>query len=123
MLSYEFYKSVHLFGLFLLIGALGALIMNRINGGSWENPSRKFLAISHGIGTLLVLITGFGMTARGGIAWPWPCWLWGMLAIWLFFGAEIALIRRKPQWSKALWWTTLILAGVAAYLGVFKPGA
>ena len=64
MMSYEFYKIIHILGLVLLFFSLGALIFHSLSGGEKKFALRKFLMIQHGIGLLLVLTGGFGLLAR-----------------------------------------------------------
>jgi hypothetical protein len=70
---------------------------------------------------VLVLVGGFGMLARFGIHWPWPGWVVGNIIIWLVFGVLIAVIGRAPALAKPLWWITIALAAIAAYLALNKP--
>jgi hypothetical protein len=79
------------------------------------------VAITHGIGMVLVLVGGFGMLARLGIFWPWPGWIVGKIIIWLVFGVLIAVIGRVPALAKPLWWITIALGAIAAYLALNKP--
>lgn len=121
MMSLLVYKNIHLLGVFMMLMALGGLILHRINGGTREHAWRKPVAITHGIGLLLALIGGFGALARLGIFWPLPGWAIGKLVIWLVFGALVAVIFRSPALAKPLWWVTIVLAVLAAYLALHKP--
>jgi hypothetical protein len=121
MIALEIYKNIHLLGVFMILVALGGLILQQINTRTREQIWRKPVAITHGIGMVLVLVAGFGMLARGGIQWPWPGWVIGKIIIWLVFGVLIAVIGRSPGLAKPLWWITIALAGVAAYLALNKP--
>jgi hypothetical protein len=115
------YKNLHLIGVFMILVALGGLILQQINAGVRGQAWRKPVAITHGIGMVLVLVGGFGMLARLGIHWPWPGWVVGKIIIWLVFGVLIALIGRAPALAKPLWWVTIALAAIAAYLALNKP--
>jgi len=119
MIPYTVYKVFHLTGLFMVILGLGGLMLARLAGASLEKPIRRRAAITHGVGLLIVLIGGFGML--GGMS-PMPLWVIGKLLVWLFLGAEMALILRKSEWVGKLWWLTILAAGFAAYLVVYKPG-
>jgi hypothetical protein len=121
MLSYLVYKNLHLIGVFMVLVALGGLTLHRINGGTQEHSWRKPVAITHGVGILLVLLGGFGMLARLGIFWSWPGWVIGKVIIWIIFAALIAVIARKPTVAKPLWWIIIVLGGLAAYLAANKP--
>jgi hypothetical protein len=121
MISPLIYKNLHLLGVFMILVALGGLILQQINTRTREQIWRRPVAITHGIGMVLVLVAGFGMLARQGINWPWPGWVIGKVIIWLVFGALIAVIGRSPGLAKPLWWITIVLAGLAAYLALNKP--
>lgn len=121
MFSYEFYKNLHLLGIFMLFLSLGGLVAHRINGGQRQSPWRRSIALTHGFGMTFVLIAGFGMMARLGVSWPYPGWIWLKFSIWLFFGGSMAFAYRMPATLKALWFTLLGLGGVAAFLAIYKP--
>lgn len=121
MLDYTVYKLIHFIGIFMVYLAFGGLLVNALVGGDRQTPGRKVSAITHGVGLFLVLLGGFGLLARMAIHWPWPGWIMVKVAIWLIFGGLIALIARKPGMSKAVWWLTLVLGIVAAYMAINKP--
>jgi hypothetical protein len=121
MISLVVYKNLHLLGVFMILMALGGLIIHQINAGTRQQVWRKPVAITHGIGLVLVLVGGFGMLARLGIPWPWPGWVVGKIIIWLIFGVLIAVIGRTPTLAKPWWWSTIVLAAIAAYLAINKP--
>lgn len=121
MLSLLVYKNIHLLGVFMVLMSLGGLILHYINGGSKEHAWQKPVAITHGIGLVLILLGGFGMLARLNISWPWQGWVIGKIIIWLVFGALIVIISRQPKLAKSLWWVTILLGTLAAYLALNKP--
>ncbi len=114
------YKVVHLFGFALLFTAVGGLLLHAIQGGSLDQRGRKLVAIAHGLGLVLILISGFGLLARLGLGFP--LWVWFKIAIWLLLGAITVLIRKLPERATLLWWAVPLLGGLAAYLALFKPG-
>jgi hypothetical protein len=72
---------------------------------------------------LLILVGGFGLLARtGGMANGLPGWLHPKLLIWVLVGGLPALINRKPEWGKLLWFIVPLLMLTAAYFGVYHPG-
>jgi hypothetical protein len=121
MIPLVVYKNLHLIGVFMILMALGGLILHQMNAGAREQVWRRPVAITHGIGVVLVLVSGFGMLAQAGIFWPWPGWVVGKIIIWLIFGALVALIGRTPTLAKPLWWATIVLAAIAAYLALNRP--
>ena len=116
-MTYTFYKLLHVLGVLLLFVALGGAL----GGGGREPIGRRLVSITHGLGILLLLVAGFGMVARLGIAWPYPLWLWGKIAVWLVLGGGLALLWRRPQLARPLWWAVPLLGFVAVWLAIAKP--
>jgi len=121
MISYTVYKFIHFTGVVGLFLALGSIAAQRLASNESLHPSYRVFAISHGLSLFLLLLGGFGMLARLGIHWPWPGWLTVKLVLWVFFGAAIAVLKRKPEWSRQLWIALLVSGILAVYLGSFKP--
>mgnify|MGYP003495034197 CR=1 FL=1 len=114
-MPYEFYKILHFSGIILtltaLTGYLFYLVQNKIN------EKRKFFAILHGVGVLIILVSGFGLAARLGYMQQLPNWIYIKLAIWLCLGGAIALVKRQvfsPMVSYTLIVTLSILAAITA---------
>ena len=121
-MSYEFYKLLHLTGVFMTLFAIGGMLVHAINGGNkTSNKFRKGVSITHGVGLLFVLVSGFGILAKLGTTSELPMWLIGKILIWLSFGGVVVTIYKKPQTARSLWSFLIMLAVVAAFLGVFKP--
>ena len=120
-MTYEFYKVLHLFSIALVLISLGGLTLHVMNGGSKaSNRSKKLVMITHGIGLLLLLVSGFGMHAKLGLSGI-PVWLIGKLVIWLIFGGMVAIIYKKASCTVKIWWLIPILVGVASWLAIYKP--
>jgi hypothetical protein len=121
MIPYAAYKTLHLIGIFLVLLSLGGQIVqssvSQVAGLSWK----KHLRVAHGFGLILVLVAGFGLLARLGLSWPWPLWLLLKILAWLILGFMPSLIRRFADSTRTIWWVILIIAGLAAWLAVFKP--
>lgn len=121
MISLLVYKLFHLVGIMMVFLSLGGAMVYAINGGvKANNQWRTAVGITHGIGVVLILVSGFGMLARLGIHWPWPAWVMIKLVIWLLIGVLTAIIYRLGSASKALWYVTILLGILAAVLGLFK---
>lgn len=118
MISYNIYLIVHFLGILMVFLAFGSMIARSAlqpDNVSW----RKFGAITSGIGLFLILLGGFGMLARLHLGVPG--WAFIKLFVWLALGAMTALINKKPQAAKPLWYITLAL-GIAAVVTVtYKP--
>ena len=120
-MSYEFYKILHLTGLILLFSGLVSLLTLKATGASIQGSARKFSFITHGVGLFFVLLSGFGLLARLGLVKDMPNWVFAKLAVWLYFGASIALIKRKGQIGWILYLPMLLIFMVAAYIAITKP--
>ncbi len=121
MTALTIYRLIHFVGIFATIVSVGGVLVHVMNGGDKEsNKVRKLLAMTHGFGLLLALVGGFGMLARLGIH-SFPGWVYGKLAIWLVLGALLPMGYRLQNTGSKLWWTTLALLAVAAWLAIAKP--
>ena len=121
-MPYEIYKVLHYLGLALLFTALGGVALHGANGGTKEdNKNRGLVAATHGIGLVLLLVAGFGMLAKTGRANP-PPWAYIKIAIWMLMGGSLAIINRKPELAKVMWFVLPILAAVSGYVAISKPG-
>ena len=118
-MSYEFYKIAHILGLILLFQALGASVIlgDAVKGAPWQ----RAVNIGHGLGTLLMLVAGFGLLARLGLTAGFPGWIWAKLAIWVLLAAAPFVARRLPSGARMLWGATIGLGFLAAFLAVAKP--
>ena len=75
-----------------------------------------------GIGLFLVLLGGFGMLARLGVAHVGlPGWIWAKLALWTALGTGTLLARRRPGWSGPLLVATIVLAVASGMIALTKP--
>ncbi|MFT4625010.1 MAG: hypothetical protein ACI8PZ_003676 [Myxococcota bacterium] len=122
MVSLQVYKLVHMFGLFLLFTSVGGIALHAANGGTRDSNTARGLAFgTHGIGLLLVFVSGFGMLARLGMTAGVPGWAVAKLVIWLAIGGLVMLPQRAPGTAKAVWFGAPVLAAVAVWLAITKP--
>jgi hypothetical protein len=121
MIPYLVYKVIHLLGNFMVIIAIGGLAVHVMNGGGRDHQWRKGIAITHGIGMFLSLLGGFGALARLGIAQQGlPPWVYAKLVIWIILGGTTAILIRKKESAKPLWFFTLFLTALATYIAGVK---
>lgn len=121
-MPYETYRLIHFFGIFLILVALGSATHHVIAGGTKQtDPFRRGIMITHGVGMLLVLLGGFGALAKLGIH-GLPVWAICKLVIWLIFGGLIAVVYKKPQYARAIWFIIPMLALLSGIFAAFKPG-
>jgi hypothetical protein len=120
-MSIEFYKVLHLFGLFLTFTALGGGLTHAANGGTAEsNPSRGLLGMLHGLGLTIVLIAGFGLHAKLHVE-GFPGWFLLKLALWAALGAMVLIPRRKPDLGKVALVALPAFGLLGAWLALNKP--
>ena len=98
--------------------AYGGLIFRSLLGEEGVRL-RKFAGLTAGIGLLLALLGGFGLIAKLG--YGFPVWIWIKMGIWLALGGLIAVVNRKPEIGKILWWVVVILGIVAVAVANLKP--
>lgn len=117
------YKVIHIVGIILIMSALGGAAVRAMIGGAAEaTPTRRLIAILHGLGAFLVLLGGFGMLARLGIVQgTFPAWLWVKLVIWGMLAAALVIPRRRPTLARPLLLSLPVLGGLAAYMAIYKP--
>lgn len=121
MISLEIYKALHYVAIFSVVLALGGLGFVGVIDQQRHHPWRKAASIAHGVGVFLILLSGFGLLARLGMTDGLPVWVWLKVAVLLFVGGALVLIKRLPK-GMGLWLLLLVIAvSFAGYLGSFKP--
>ena len=121
-MSFEFYKILHLIGLFLLLSGLMGMLFLKISKINLEGALKRLLFMSHGLGLLLILVSGFGQMARLGLVSEIPHWIYIKLLIWAYFGAAVVLIKKKGDtMGRALYGAFITIFAVAAVIAILKP--
>lgn len=115
-MSYETYKILHLIGLVILFVSLGALAFVPLE-------KRKPLMALHGLSSIIMLVAGFGLLARLGMARDMGSWVYLKIAIWLVLGATPVVLKKKPNLALPVLLVSIGLGSVAAFLAIMKPGA
>ncbi len=111
-MSLPFYHLLHLAGVICLFVGFGGLL---------SAESVKKAMMWHGIGLVLLLISGFGAMAKLGLMSHMPVWAILMLVIWLILGGLPVLAKRHVLSRPATVTVALALGIFAAYLGYLKP--
>lgn len=120
-MPYEFYKVLHLIGIFMTLSGLVGVMTLKWAGGPIPSKPRRTFFLVHGIGLLIVFVAGFGLAARTGLIGGFPLWLWTKLGIWLALGGIIAFAKRKGDMGIPLLTSIIALAGIAGWLAIYKP--
>lgn len=105
------YKIIHFVGLIVLFLGIGSLI----SSDPKKPAALRRPAMIHGIGLILLLVSGFGLQAK--LKLGFPSWLIGKLVILLVLGAMIVIIKRKLLPPPAAYLVAIVLGAIAAYLG------
>ena len=110
-MSLATYQIAHLVGIYFLFAGYGA----------YASGNRKGM-MYHGIGLLILLVSGFGQIAKLKAAMPGlsytETWLLAKYGIFLLLGFLPSLARRVPGPIVLL--LAITLGGFAAYLGFLK---
>ncbi len=123
MERYTIYRLLHLGGMFAMFMALGGIALHVANGGTKQsNAGRKLTAALHGTALFIILLGGFGMLARLGIAQGGlPAWIYAKLAIWAVLAGMGTVMYRTPMVAKWMLVALPLLGMGAALLAVNKP--
>ncbi|MFZ3231915.1 MAG: SirB2 family protein [Pseudobdellovibrio sp.] len=120
-MPYEFYKIIHVVSIVLLFSGLMGLLTVKMSKIELAPNVKRMVFISHGVGVLFLLISGFGLLARLGLTQGLPGWVYGKLAIWLVLAGSVALVKRKGHLGWPIFICLIAIFTVAAYLAILKP--
>jgi hypothetical protein len=122
-MDYPLIKLCHLVGIMLMFMGLGGMVFAAYAGfGTEKKRLRRAAALCHGIGLLIILLSGLGMlSSLGMLHGDPPNWVKAKFVIFLILGGSISLAAR---WSRGIWillaaW--ILLGAAAGYLGLYKP--
>lgn len=124
MFSRNLYEILHIVGIAMMFMIIGGVAVHAANGGAKKTSTTRIaVGTIHGIGSLLILIGGFGMLARIGFSHGknFPGWLWVKIIIWFILSAVTLMPYRKPILARPYLVLLPLLAGVAAYMALYKP--
>ncbi|MCB1237043.1 MAG: hypothetical protein KDM91_18385 [Verrucomicrobiae bacterium] len=113
-MSLIFYQVLHLAGILCLFAAIGGFLALAEN----TPQINRMVAILHGIGLVLLLVSGFGMAAKNPAINGYPGWVLFKIVLWLCLGGLLVLAKRRVLPAKAIVLIGLVIGLVAAYLGL-----
>jgi len=80
--------------------------------------AQKIRSALHGISLVFILLVGFAMLKKPPMDQYW--WM-VKIGIWLFIGLAPALSKKKVLPPFIVLTLTIVAAGAATYLGIYKP--
>ncbi len=115
MLSYEFYKVLHIAMIIIFFSSLGAAFL----GGE----KTKHVKVLTGVTSFFIFVAGMGLLARLGVKHNegWPAWAYAKLAIWVLASAAAPVLSKRVQRSYPIFYGLVGLGIFAAYIAVNKP--
>lgn len=119
-MSIQLYKMLHFTGLVLAFMGLAGVLALRW-GKNEETGKRLLFALTHGIGMLLALVSGFGLAAKLGYTSGLPFWVIGLVIVWILLGASFALVKRFSNLAALIVIWLGLLAIVGSWLALMKP--
>lgn len=116
-MSENFYRVLHFGSLFFFLSGLGVSFFT-----DNKNVANKIIS---GIASLLILVAGMGLIAKGlqiGHGDGWPAWIHAKITIWAVLAiVGPILTKRLSKGRVAAFYISLVLAVCAGYLAVNKP--
>ncbi len=102
------YNNIHFVGVGLLAVGFLALLSAK---------NAKIGMIFHGLGLLVLLVSGFGQLAKLGMSAHMPTWVIVKLVLWLVLGFLPVLAKRHVLARPVMVLLALVMMGFAFYLG------
>ncbi len=119
-MDYPTLKIIHLTGLALTFMGLAGVLASRAATDAVFKKRWIFHA-SHGLGLLILLVTGFALAGQLHLMHPVPGWLQGKMFIWLLAGVAMTLATRFSRFAGPILAGYALLVAVAAWLAINKP--
>lgn len=118
MISYETYKILHIFTLFMVISAMGGIIAE----GRWI-PNKSF-KITVGVLSFLIFVGGMGLIARLGFKHgeAFPAWILTKIAAWIVFNIALVMLFKVQQknYKMACAAVSFVAVFIAVYSAITK---
>ncbi len=119
-MDYPTLRIIHLTGLALTFMGLAGVLASKA-ASEVVFKKRWIFHLSHGIGLLLLVVSGFALASQLGVANPAPGWLKAKFVIWLLAGGAMVLATRFSRFAGLvlIFFAGLVLT--AAWLAIYKP--
>lgn len=125
-MTIETYRLLHIIGIIALFFGFGGVLFLNANHekskGQQKIPASLKIQsfVAHGVGLILILISGFGMLARLGYAHDIPGRIYAKLIIWILLGLGVSAARRLSKHTWKIFFALWALGGTAAALALLK---
>ncbi len=118
-MDYGTLRILHIIGIVMTFMGLTGILALKMGGGA-PLKSRLIFHVSHGVGLLTIIVTGFMLAHVLGLHGA-PPWLMGKFVIWLLAGASMVLANRCFRFAPWIVVFFIALVGTAAWLAIEKP--
>jgi hypothetical protein len=119
-MDYGELRILHITGMVMTFMGLTGILALKLGGGGAPLRTRLIFHLSHGIGLLTIIITGFMLAHVLGLHGA-PPWLMGKFVIWLLAAASMVLANRFSRFAGPIVVFFIFLVATAAYLAIYKP--
>src|SRR5271167_2633288 len=97
-MDYATLRIVHITGIVMTFMGLTGILALKLGGGAAPLKTRLIFHLSHGIGLITIIVTGFMLAHVLGLHGA-PPWLMGKFVIWLVAGASMVLANRFSRFA------------------------
>lgn len=118
-MDYATLRIIHVTAIALTFIGLTGIMALKMAGGA-PLGKRLVFHISHGVGLITLIVTGFALAEKLGLHGA-PPWLMGKFVIWLLAAASMVLANRFYRFAGSIVIFFVILVGTAAWLAIVKP--
>jgi hypothetical protein len=119
-MDYLTLRIIHITGIVMTFMGLTGILALKLGGGSAQLRTRLIFHLSHGLGLITIIVSGF-MLAHVLNLNPPPGWLYGKFVIWLLAAGSMVLANRFFRFAPWIVLFFIALGATAAYLAIYKP--
>jgi hypothetical protein len=119
-MDYPTLRIIHLTGLALTFMGLTGILAVKMTGTA-PFSRRLIFHLAHGIGLLVLIVSGFALAGQLGVLQTAPGWLKGKMVIWLLAAGSMALATRLSRYAAWVFLFFVALVVAAAWLAITKP--